>query len=300
MADHEGRFRQGLRRHWPTLRDRLRLYGRLIRLERPIGWLLLLWPTLWALWLANEGMPSWHLLCVFVAGVFVARALGVVINDMLDRKLDPHVARTRNRPLACGEVSVTEAGVIAACLAMLALLLVLTTNLLTVLLAILAAALILLYPLMKRYTYLPQVFLGCAFGWGIPMAFAASIGSVPVNAWLIFATNMLWTLIYDTMYAMADREDDLMIGIKSTAILLDDADRIILGVMQAMFLMGLYSIGLQFGLGAPYRLALALIIPLLCYQQFLIRKRAPAGCLKAFLNNNWVGLIVFIGILATQ
>ena len=258
--------------------------------------MLLLWPTLWALWLANEGMPSLRLLFVFVAGVFIARSLGVVINDLADKDFDRHVARTRNRPLARGEASVREARALAAGLATLALLLVLSTNLLTLSLCVPAVGLILLYPLMKRYTYLPQVWLGCAFGWGIPMAFSASVGNVPATAWLIFATNMLWVLIYDTMYAMVDREDDVRVGIKSTAILLDDADRIILGIMQVMFVTGLYSIGLQFGLGSRYRLALALIIPLLIYQQFLIRKREPAGCFKAFLNNNWLGLIMFAGI----
>ena len=296
MADYKSRLRQGLIRYWPVFRAKSVLYGRLIRLERPIGWLLLLWPTLWALWLANDGAPSLRLLFVFVTGVFIARSLGVVINDLADKDFDPHVTRTRNRPLACGEVSVREARALAAGLAALALLLVLSTNLLTLLLCVPAAGLILLYPLMKRYTYLPQIWLGCAFGWGIPMAFSASVGNVPATAWLIFATNMLWTLIYDTMYAMVDREDDVKVGIKSTAILLDDADRIILGVMQLMLVTGLYSIGLQFGLDQRYRLALALIIPLLIYQQFLIRKREPAGCFKAFLNNNWLGLIIFAGI----
>ena len=283
--------------NWPTVKARFILYGQLIRFDKPIGWLLLLWPTLWALWLANEGTPSLHLIFVFVAGVFITRSAGVVVNDLADRDFDPFVERTKNRPIAAGRVSVKEACMVVAVLTLIAFLLVLTTNLLTVLLSVFAVCITLLYPLMKRYTYLPQVFLGFAFGWGIPMAFAASTNAVPEIAWLIFATNMLWVLIYDTIYAMVDREDDLQIGLKSTAILLDDADRLIIGIIQVMFIAALYSVGHQTGLGKPYHVALLPVAALMIYQQFLINDRTPRKCFKAFVNNNWVGLIIFSGIV---
>lgn len=289
----------GLAGNWQTIKSKSVLYAQLIRLDKPIGWLLLLWPTLWALWLANEGWPSLHLLLVFVPGVFITRSAGVVVNDLVDRDFDPFVERTRKRPLATGRVSVTEACVVIAVLMLGAFLLVLTTNRLTVLLSLFAVCITLLYPFMKRYTYLPQVFLGFAFSWGIPMAFAASTGNVPVVAWLIFAANMLWVLIYDTIYAMVDRQDDLRIGLKSTAILLDDADRTVIGIIQVMFIAALYSIGHQYGLGATYDIALLIAAGLLAYQQYLIHDRLPEKCFRAFLNNNWVGLIIFTGIVLT-
>lgn len=272
------------------------VYAQLIRLDKPIGWLLLLWPTLWALWIANQGMPSLHLLVVFSLGVFLTRSAGVVVNDLVDKDFDVHVERTRNRPFVTGKVSAQEALGVIAVLASCAFLLVLTTNLLTVLLSLFAVCITVLYPFMKRYTYLPQVFLGIAFSWGVPMAFTASTGGVPAIAWLIFAANMLWVLIYDTMYAMADREDDLRIGLKSTAILLDDADRFIIGIIQVMFIAGLYSIGRQTGLDATYYAALLIAAALLIYQQYLIYERKPDMCFKAFLSNNWVGLVIFSGI----
>ena len=310
MAEYKDRLRQsltrivqqwtgavsGLTRHRQTLRTKSGLYAQLIRLDKPIGWLLLLWPTMWALWLANEGTPSLHLLLVFVLGVFVTRSAGVVVNDLVDRDFDPFVERTKTRPLAAGKVSTTEACAVAAVLMLCAFLLVLTTNRLTVLLSLFAVSITLLYPFMKRYTYLPQVFLGFAFSWGIPMAYAASTGDVPVIAWLIFAANMLWVLIFDTIYAMVDREDDLRVGLKSTAILLDDADRIVIGIIQVMFIAALYSIGRQYGLGAAYHIALLSAAGLLAYQQYLIYDRSPAKCFRAFLNNNWVGLVIFTGI----
>ena len=283
--------------HWQTIKTRSGLYAQLIRLDKPIGWLLLLWPTLWALWLAHEGRPSLHLLLVFVPGVFLTRSAGVVVNDLVDRDFDPFVERTKNRPLAAGEVSTTEACVVAAVLLLCAFLLVLTTNLLTVLLSLFAVCITLLYPFMKRYTYLPQVFLGFAFSWGIPMAYAAATGNVPVVAWLLFAANMLWVLIFDTIYAMVDREDDLRIGLKSTAILLDDADRTVIGIIQVMFIAALYSIGHQYGLGSTYYIALLFAAGLLAYQQYLIYDRLPGKCFRAFLNNNWVGLVIFTGIV---
>jgi len=278
------------------VREKLILYAQLIRLGKPIGWLLLLWPTLWALWLAHAGLPTLHLLVVFALGVFLTRSAGVVVNDLADREFDRHVERTKQRPLTTGRVSVAEAYGIIAALTLCAFGLVLTTNLLTVLLSVCAVGLALIYPLMKRYTYLPQLFLGFAFSWGIPMAFAATTGSVPPLAWLIFAANILWVLIYDTQYAMVDRKDDLKIGLKSTAILLDDADRVIIGVVQTLFIAALYSIGHQSGLSLPYHLALSGAAALFLYQQYLIRARNPADCFKAFRNNNWVGLVIFVGI----
>ena len=247
----------------------------MIRLHKPVGWLLLLWPTLWALWTANAGMPTPHLLLVFVAGVVLTRSAGVVVNDLVDRDFDLHVERTRNRPVATRRVSKREAHGVIAVLTLCAFMLVLTTNLLTVLLSLCAVCLALLYPFMKRYTYLPQIFLGFAFSWGIPMAFAASTGTVPAVAWLIFAANMLWVLIYDTLYAMVDRDDDLRIGVKSTAILLDDADRVIIGIIQVMFIAALYSLGHQAGLGAVYHGALLCVALLFIYQQYLIYDRRP-------------------------
>ena len=294
MAEHKNRLWQSLRR---ILWVKPVLYAQLIRLDKPIGWLLLLWPTLWALWLANNGKPTLHLLVVFVMGVFLTRSAGVVVNDLVDRDFDRFVERTKDRPIATGRVSQTEAIMVIAVLGISAFLLVLTTNRLTVLLSIFAVCLTLLYPFMKRYTYLPQVFLGFAFSWGIPMAFAASTNGVPAITWLIFATNMLWVLIYDTIYAMVDREDDLRIGLKSTAILLDDADRLIIGIIQVMFVAALFSIGQQTGLGTTYYIALLLATVLLTYQQYLIYDRTPEKCFKAFLNNNWVGLIIFSGIV---
>ncbi len=297
MAEYQNRLWKSLKRHWPTIKTKSVLYGQLIRLDKPIGWLLLLWPTLWALWIASEGTPSLHLIFVFVMGVFITRSAGVIVNDLADRDFDPFVERTKYRPIAAGKVSLKEARLVMAFLTLIAFLLVLTTNLLTVLLSLLAICITLLYPLMKRYTYLPQVFLGFAFSWGIPMAFAASTNDVPVLAWLIFATNMLWVLIFDTIYAMVDREDDLKIGLKSTAILLDDADRTAIGVIQVMFIAALYSVGQQAGLGQPYYVALALAAGLLIYQQFLIHDRTPQKCFKAFVNNNWVGMTILLGIV---
>ena len=311
MVEYKNRLRQSLTRvtrqwtgalpaltgRWQVIKSKSCLYAQLIRLDKPIGWLLLLWPTLWALWLANEGWPSLHLLLVFVAGVFITRSAGVIVNDLVDRDFDPFVERTKNRPLAAGKVATAEACAVVAVLMLCAFLLVLTTNRLTVLLSLCAVCITLLYPFMKRYTYLPQVFLGFAFGWGIPMAYAASTGSVPAGAWLIFAANMLWVLIFDTIYAMVDRDDDLRIGLKSTAILLDDADRTAIGIIQVMFIAALYSIGHQHGLGAAYYIALLFVAGLFAYQQYLIHDRLPEKCFRAFLNNNWVGLVIFTGIV---
>lgn len=279
-----------------ALGEKARLYADLIRLDRPVGWLLLLWPTLWALWIANEGMPSLHLLSVFIAGAFLTRSAGVVVNDLADRDFDPFVARTRTRPLASGQVSVSEAGWVIFVLTLSAFLLVLTTNRLTVLLSLFAVFITALYPFMKRHTHLPQVFLGVAFSWGVPMAFAASINSVPVTAWLILATNMLWVLVYDTLYAMVDREDDIKAGVKSTAILFGKHDRLIIGVIQILFIAALWGMGRRLDFGVAYQTSLLVAAALMAYQQVLIRERAPARCFRAFNNNNWVGIAILAGI----
>ena len=277
---------------------KLDAYMRLMRIDRPIGALLLLWPTLWALWIAGEGRPDALVVAVFVTGVFVMRAAGCVINDVADRHIDPHVERTRERPLANGRVSVREALTLFVLLLALALALVLTQNALTIGLAVVGAALATCYPFMKRYTHLPQVFLGVAFAWGAPMSFAALNDAVPPIAWLIVTTVALWAVIYDTMYAMCDRADDLRIGVKSTAILFGDADRMVIAIMQVVFLVGLLLIGSQAGLGHWYRGSI-LVAGLLCaYQQYLIRDRDRSGCLRGFLNNNWVGAALFAGIVA--
>ena len=279
-----------------ALGEKARLYADLIRLDRPVGWLLLLWPTLWALWIANEGMPSLHLLSVFIAGAFLTRSAGVVVNDLADRDFDPFVARTRTRPLASGQVSVSEAGWVIFVLTLSAFLLVLTTNRLTVLLSLFAVFITALYPFMKRHTHLPQLFLGVAFSWGVPMAFAASINSVPATAWLILATNMLWVLVYDTLYAMVDREDDIKAGVKSTAILFGKQDRLIIGVIQVLFIAALWGMGRRLDLGVAYQTSLLVAAALMAYQQILIRERAPARCFRAFNNNNWVGIVILVGI----
>ena len=279
-----------------VLGEKARLYADLIRLDRPVGWLLLLWPTLWALWIANEGLPSLRLLAVFIAGAFLTRSAGVVVNDLADRDFDPFVARTRTRPLASGQVSVSEAGWVIFVLTLSAFLLVLTTNRLTVLLSLFAVFITALYPFMKRHTHLPQLFLGVAFSWGVPMAFAASINSVPATAWLILATNMLWVLVYDTLYAMVDREDDIKAGVKSTAILFGKQDRLIIGVIQVLFIAALWGLGRRLDFGVAYQASLLVTAGLMARQQVLIRERAPASCFRAFNNNNWVGIAILVGI----
>ncbi len=277
-------------------RQRLYQYYLLMRLDRPIGILLLLWPTLWALWVAAEGWPDAWILFVFVSGVILMRSAGCVINDFADRKVDPLVARTRNRPIAAGRVSSREALVLFTVLCLAAFALVLTLNRLTIQMSFIAVALAAVYPFMKRYTYLPQMVLGMAFGWAIPMAFAAQSGAIPQVAWLMFVINIIWSMVYDTMYAMADREDDLKAGIKSTAILFGEADRLIIGMLQVLMLLGLLLLGQQLEMGPVWYLSLVAVVALSLYQQYLIRERQPQACLKAFLNNNWVGLALFGGI----
>ena len=283
--------------NWPYLRDRAYQYCLLTRMDRPIGIFLLLWPTLWALWVAAEGLPNWHVLLVFLTGVFLMRSAGCVINDYADREFDPLVSRTRERPIAAGRVKPREALWLFSALCLVAFALVLTMNALTIKLSFVAVALAAIYPFMKRYTHLPQVVLGMAFGWAIPMAFAAQTGSVPKVAWLMYVINVVWSVVYDTMYAMADREDDIKAGVKSTAILFGDADRVIIGMLQGMTLLGLFLLGQQLGLGAAYYISIIAVVALGIYQQYLIRHRQPALCFKAFLNNNWVGAVVFAGIV---
>lgn len=278
-------------------RARLALYARLARLDRPIGALLLLWPTLWALWIAASGTPDPHLLLVFVLGVFLTRSGGCVLNDYADRDVDGGVDRTRDRPLATGQVAPEEALGLAALLFSLAFLLVLTTNRLTILLSFAGAVLASIYPYMKRITYVPQFFLGLAFGSGIPMAFAAHTGAVPPVAWMLYLTNILWAMIYDTIYAMVDRDDDLRLGLRSTAILFEDADTTIIGIMQIMMLVLLTLIGLKLQLGFYFYLGIILTGVQFLAHQFLIRARSRDGCFRAFMLNNWVGLTLFAAIV---
>jgi len=279
-----------------TKYERIKNYLLLIRLNKPIGIFLLLWPTLWALWLAAEGFPNHKILIVFLFGVFLMRSAGCALNDIADKDFDKFVARTKNRPLASNKLSSIEAFIFASFLILAAFLLVLTTNTLTVQLSFIALILAGIYPFLKRYTYLPQVFLGLAFGWSIPMAFAATITSIPKIAWLLLIVNILWTVVYDTIYAMVDREDDLKIGIKSTAILFDDADRFIIGIIQALVLIALIVVGKQASLNLPYYLSIAFGCILFIYQSYLIKDREPKKCMQAFMNNNWFGLVIFIGL----
>lgn len=280
------------------VRSKFRALLQLIRFDKPIGTLLLLGPTLWALWIAAAGVPDYHLLFIFVAGTFVMRSAGCIINDLADRDMDGAVARTRERPLVTGAISVGEARALFLALLAVAFLLVLFTNKLTVALSFAGVALASTYPFMKRYTHLPQVVLGAAFSWGIPMAFAAQSGKLPAALWLLYLGNLLWTVAYDTEYAMVDREDDLAIGIKSTAILFGTCDRLIIGCLQVLCLLALYLAGTQFGLGPVYRVALLVVAGLFVYQQYLIRQRLPGHCFRAFLNNKWVGAVIFVGIAA--
>ena len=277
--------------------DRLREYARLMRLHRPIGIYLLLWPTLWALWLAGNGQPPSGVVLVFVLGVALMRSAGCVMNDIADRNFDPHVARTRDRPLVAGRVSLGEAVGLMAALCLLAFTLVLTQNVLTVQLAFVGLALAVSYPFMKRFHSLPQVHLGAAFGWAIPMAYAAVTGALPPICWLLFFGNVLWSVIYDTQYAMVDREDDLKIGVKSTAILFGEWDKRIIGYLQLALLVVLVGIGLLASRGWIYYLGLFGAAWLALYQQFLIRDRKPEECFKAFINNNAFGLVIFCGLL---
>ena len=290
----------GYERHQPVApprwRERLGQYWKLVRGDRPIGVLLLLWPTWWALWIASEGVPAWGTLLVFTAGVWLTRSAGCVINDYADRWLDPQVQRTRGRPLATGVVSGREALAVFAVLMVAAFALVLMLNRLTVYLSVAGLFLAASYPYLKRYTYLPQVYLGLAFGWGIPMAFAAVQGSVPPVAWVLYCANILWATAYDTWYAMVDRDDDLRAGSKSTAILFGDMDLVAQGVLYALVFAALWMVGRQAQLGLVYWCALGLSVLLVMYEFHIARHRERDACFRAFLHNHWVGAAVFAGI----
>lgn len=279
-----------------TLYQQIPHYVALTRLDRPVGIWLLLWPTLWALWIAGEGQPSLSNVIIFALGVILMRSAGCVINDYADRHIDGHVQRTRERPMANGRVDETEALLLFAILCLLAFILVCFTNLATLSLSVVGVLLAAVYPFMKRYTFFPQIFLGAAFAWAVPMAFSAQTEGVGRAAWLIYLATLLWTVAYDTMYAMVDREDDLKIGVKSTAIVLGDMDRAGVALLQAGTLGVLVLLGHQAGLGDFYYVSLMGAAALFGYQQWLIRKREREACFEAFLNNKWVGAVIFMGI----
>jgi len=281
---------------WSLTQNKLLAYHRLMRTDNPIGALLLLWPTLWALWVATPGVPPLWILGVFIAGVWLMRAAGCVVNDYADRKFDGHVKRTAHRPLPSGQVTAKEARTLFIVLVLLSFLLVLTLNTMTILLSVAALALAWVYPFMKRYTHLPQVVLGAAFGWSIPMAFAAVSESVPLSCWLMFLANILWAVAYDTQYAMVDRDDDLKIGIKSTAILFGRHDKLIIGILQVAVLALMVTMGYLNGLNWAFYWAVLVAGMLFVYQQKLIAKREREACFKAFMNNNYVGLVLFLGL----
>ena len=281
-----------------SLRQRLAAYAQLIRLDRPIGILLLMWPALWAVWIAGAGQPPWQLVLIFILGVTLMRSAGCAINDYADRDFDGQVQRTRNRPLAIGLVTPKEALLVFVVLALAAFGLVLLLNWQTIAMSVVALLLAVAYPFMKRYTHLPQLVLGMAFGWAVPMAFMAVTETVPPVAWLLFFTAVIWALIYDTEYAMVDREDDLRIGVKSTAILFGEYDRLMIGVLQLFMLLLLVVVGVKAQLGLFYALGVAGAGLLFLRQQYLIRQRDPRGCFEAFLDNNSVGMLLFIAIVA--
>lgn len=276
--------------------DRLKQYALLTRLHRPIGALLLGWPALWALWFAADGVPDLKVLTVFVLGIVLMRSAGCAINDYADRDFDPHVARTRDRPVAAGRVSPREAVAVFVVLSLTAFGLVWLLNPLAIALSVVGAGLAVTYPFLKRYTHLPQLYLGAAFGWAIPMAFAAQTGAVPALAWVLFLADILWCVAFDTEYAMVDREDDLRIGVKSTAILFGEYDRLVVGSAHAAALGLLVVSGLMARVGILYYAGLAVAAGIALYQQRLIRERTPAACFQAFRNNNWFGAAVFAGL----
>lgn len=291
------RFHPWTTNELPKILGTLQDYVRLMRLDRPIGIWLLLWPTLWAVWIAGRGKPDPHLFIIFVLGTVLMRSAGCAINDYADRSFDPHVERTKDRPLAAGRISTLEALVLFTVLSLMALVLALQLNRLTLLLAVGGAFLALTYPFIKRFLSVPQLYLGLTFGWGIPMAFAAQLETVPRVALLLLIANMLWVTVYDTIYAMVDRDDDLRIGVRSTAILFGDSDRHIIAVLQAMTLLALYLAGRMLHMGAWYGAGLVAGALFFLHHLWLIRARDRASCFQAFLNNNYFGMSVFIGIL---
>ena len=281
----------------PELVSQVRNYGKLMRIDKPVGIWLLLWPTLWALWLAGEGHPNQGLFVVFVVGVFIMRSAGCVLNDYVDRNIDPYVERTRNRPIASGAVAPTEALTLFVALGLIAIGLATMLNRPAQLLAIVAAGLTIAYPFIKRFVSIPQFILGAAFGWAVPMVFAAQTGAVPQLAWVVFGAALIWAVIYDTFYAMVDREDDRKLGVKSTALLFGDADLFVVGGLQLIMLLALIFVGLRAELGLWYYLSVAVAAGLMAWHQWLARDRQPAGCFAAFLNNHYIGLVIFIGIV---
>ena len=281
----------------PEVVSQLRNYAKLMRLDRPIGIWLLLWPTLWSLWLAGEGTPDQGLFVVFVVGVVVMRSAGCVLNDYADRKIDPFVERTRSRPLATGAVAPVEALLLFIALGLIAIGLASMLNPPAQLLAGVGAILTLAYPFIKRYVSIPQFVLGAAFGWAAPMAFAAQTGETPELAWLLFGTVLIWAVIYDTFYAMVDREDDRKIGVKSTALLFGDVDLFVIAGLQVLMLIALALIGYRAALGFWYYLSVGVAAAFMGYHQWLARDRQPAGCFAAFLNNHLIGMVIFIGIV---
>lgn len=281
------------------VRSKWQAYSRLMRTDRPIGSLLLLWPTYWALWIAARGVPDWHILIIFTIGVFSMRAAGCVINDFADRKFDGSVERTKNRPLPRGDVTEKETKILFAVLVLVSFGLVLTLNTMTIWLSVAGLALAWVYPFVKRVSHLPQVVLGAAFGWSIPMAFAAVSESLPAECWLLFAVNIVWSVVYDTQYAMVDRNDDLKIGVKSTAILFGRFDKMIIGILQLVMILMLLWIGLMVNLSGIFYWSLLLAGALFVYQQRLMADRERDPCFQAFMNNNYVGFILFLGMLVS-
>ncbi len=291
------RFHPWTTNELPRIVGTLQDYIQLTRLNRPIGIWLLLWPTLWAVWIAGRGKPQPRLFVIFVVGTVLMRSAGCAINDYADRSFDPHVERTRSRPLAAGRISTLEALILFAVLSLGALVLALQLNKFTLLWAVAGAFLAVSYPFVKRFLSVPQLYLGLTFGWGIPMAFAAQLEYVPRVAYLLLIANMLWVTVYDTMYAMVDRDDDLKIGVRSTAILFGDSDRHIIAALQAMTLLSLYLAGRMLHLGNWYRAGLIAGAVFFVHHLWLIRSRERAACFRAFLSNNYFGMSVFIGIL---
>ncbi len=290
------RFHPITTQHAPRIADTLHDYARLMRLDKPAGIWLLLWPTLWALWISAAGQPDGRVFAIFVLGVVLMRSAGCVINDFADRDIDPHVERTRNRPIAARRISPGEAIALFAALSITALMLALHLNRLSILLACAGAAFTVTYPFFKRFFAVPQLYLGLSFGWGIPMAFAAQTEHVPRIAWLLFIANIAWCAVYDTYYAMVDREDDIELGVRSSAILFGESDRHIIAVMQAMTLLSLAFVGRAAELGRWFWLGLSAGAAFFLYELYLIRRRDRAGCFAAFLHSHYFGMAVFIGI----
>jgi 4-hydroxybenzoate polyprenyltransferase len=286
--------------HQPAIADfwsKIKPFWGLMRLDKPVGIYLLLWPTFWALWIAAEGIPDFSILVIFILGVIFMRSAGCVINDYADRNVDGHVSRTLARPLVTGAVTNKQALILFFSLLAISFILVLFTNTLTIQLSFAGAALAAIYPFMKRHTHLPQVFLGAAFSWAIPMAFAAQADELPKYIWLIYIANLSWTVAYDTMYAMVDRDDDIKIGVKSTAILFADADKVMIGILQGITIFCLFLLGSELALNIFYYLGLLVAIGLMIYQQWLIRARDKEGCFAGFINSHWVGVAVWLGLV---